>query len=34
VTCHPRAGRPVTTALVLARGTCGFNAAVILRAVR
>ena len=29
-----RPGRPVTAALVLARGKCGFNAAIILRAVR
>ncbi len=34
VTGRPRAGQPVITALVLARGKCGFNAAIILRAVR
>jgi minimal PKS chain-length factor (CLF/KS beta) len=33
VTGRPRAGTPVTAALVLARGKCGFNSAVILRAV-
>jgi len=31
---RPRAGQAVTTALVLARGKCGFNAAIIVRAVR
>lgn len=33
VTGCPRAGRPVSSALVLARGQGGFNAAVVLRAV-
>ena len=30
---HPRTGEAVTAALVLARGKCGFNSAVVLRAV-
>jgi act minimal PKS chain-length factor (CLF/KS beta) len=33
VTGHPRTGQPLSSALILARGRCGFNSAIVLRAV-